>query len=541
MKEIQEPDGDPVEVKLPAIFGLRPGVYLSILYGAVLLAVLFVLLLLPGIKNRGELLMIDSLPEEAAVFVDGRYIGATPLRSFAGAGSHLVELKKEGYSFEALELELGGRLFASRFFPKKRQVDVTFSDVDGEKIFSDLFSELSHYALIDNYRENYQAPPLIGPVFRDILDAGIYENEELYEKLYMLLPNISNETMLHDFYGAYVLIKQSESVAFSSEREGLDSLIREASEASGIDPGLLELSFGKSDSPESVNTSYPAKGTAGGTILDSPEDTQSLPAPGSLRTGEIRFVKVQGARFTLGDPALSGPALPLTDTNRNNLPALVSLDSFFIADRETTVGDYRKFLAENEKWRPERRDRLAESGLADEEYLTEWSAGGDFASLPDNRPLSGISWFAAMAYCEWLDSKLPEELSGWQITLPDENRWELAALRNGSASPVFADTGGQVIPARFERYGSIGAADLSGSLWEWTGNWYFPLDRLYAASGSELQLPEMWKGAERSVRGGSWANRSDLVAVQTRAGQDPRWSTPFLGFRPMLVRKGTGR
>jgi formylglycine-generating enzyme required for sulfatase activity len=541
MKEEQQPDGAPVEVKLPVLFGLRPGVYLTILYGAVLLALLFVLLVLPGITNRGELLMVDSLPGGAAVFVDGSYVGATPLEAFVPSGNHLVEFEKNGYSFEAVEMDLGGRLFASRFFPKKRKIDADFSDADGEKIFAALFYELSGYALIDNYRENYQAPPLIEPVIRDLLAARILERDELYKNFYNLLPNISNETMLHDFYAAYVLLKESESITFSTEREGLDSLVAEVSAAIGIDPGLLELSFGKAERPDTVITAYPGRGTAGGTVLEDPDSVQGIAAPGSSGIEDVRFVKVAGARFTVGDPALKGPALPLTGMNRNTLPAVVSLDTFYIASRETTVGDYRMFLSEHEEWRPERRRELIEAGLADNEYLTEWSAGGDFSALPDNRPLSGISWFAAMAYCDWLNSKLPEEFSGWQVTLPDENRWELAAIRNGSAAPVYADTGAQVLPARFERYGSIGAADLSGSLWEWTGSWYLPLDRLYAASGSEIALPETWRGSERAVRGGSWANRSDLVAVHTRASQDPRWSTPFLGFRPALVRKGTGR
>lgn len=51
MKGEKGPDEKPVEVKLPKVFGIRPGVYLSVIYALVVIALLFVLLLLPGIKK----------------------------------------------------------------------------------------------------------------------------------------------------------------------------------------------------------------------------------------------------------------------------------------------------------------------------------------------------------------------------------------------------------------------------------------------------------------------------------------------------------
>lgn len=540
MKDEHTPDEAPVEVTLPALLGVRPGIYLTVLYGAVLLALLFVLLILPGIRNRGELLTIRSLPSGAAVMVDGRYAGATPLKVFVPAGERSITLEKPGYEFGEQKISIGGRLFASRFFPKKRSVELSFSGADPGAIFSSLFTALSGYALMEDYRENYQAPPLVTPVMRDMMETGLLSREKLYEYLYMMLPNISNETMLRDYYDAYALLRAADGVRFENEREGLAALIADSAAASGVDPGLLELSFGKAEKPEAVALSYPGTGTPGGTIVEV--RPAALPAAGSsFAAGGVRFTWVPGALFTAGSPDRSAPALPLDSKERDLLPALVNAESFFIAVRETTVGDYRRFIADNPRWAPANRVALEQAGLADGEYLTEWSAGGEFSSLPDSRPLSGISWFAAEAYCRWLDARLPEGMEEWSVVLPSEELWELAALRNGAAPSVFADNAAGVLTARFERYGAAGAADLSGNLWEWTSSWYLPLSRLYLASGTRPRLPQEWSAAERSVRGGSWANRSDMTPYHQRASQDPAWCTPFLGFRPAVVRKGAAR
>ncbi|WP_020613594.1 SUMF1/EgtB/PvdO family nonheme iron enzyme [Sediminispirochaeta bajacaliforniensis] len=538
MKGEKGPDEKPVEVKLPKVFGIRPGVYLSVIYALVVIALLFVLLLLPGIKNPGEKVTIDSLPPGAAVLLDGRYIGATPLTDFIKKGSHSLILKKKGYQFDEQDLITGGRLFASLFAPKKSHYEIQYRVVDSDEVFADLFSQLSGYALIDTYRENYQAPPLITPVFSDMVKIGTFSTEDLYDMLYKLTPNISNETILHDFYYAFILLKKHDGIEFASEREGLSVLIKEAAEATGVDPGLLELSFGKAEKPEAVRVNYSDMKRAGGTILrDEPR-----PEPSSLNLGGIRFASVSGGSFMAGDPSMTGPTLPFDRAARDSLPIKASVSGFYMAAREVTVGDYRAFLREHPEWTPEKRDNLMASGAVDEEYLSDWAARGRFSDLPDDTPLSGVSWFAAQAFCQWLEDTLPASMrDSWEVRLPSETEWELAALRNGTPRAVFADTEAQVLPARFERQGKLGIADLEGNLWEWTANWYLPLDRLYQASGVTLDLPKGWKGAERVVRGGSWANRSDLVSIYEKASQEPQWCTPFLGFRPVIAAKPTGQ
>jgi gamma-glutamyl hercynylcysteine S-oxide synthase len=536
MKEERNPENEPVEISLPRILGLRPGVYLTVLYGAVLFAILFYLLLLPGINNRGEVLHIDSVPSGAAIFVDGTYRGASPAKIFAAEGTRTVSLEKKGYQFNEENLDIGGQLVGSRFFPRRRDISFEFHQADTDRIWESLFLELSRYALIDSYRENYQAPPLIQSTVEDMLAADLLDTESLYEKLFSLLPNIGNETMLHDFFHAWKLVKAREDEYFSSEKEALSRLIEEASEAESVEPGLLELAFGKAEDPLLVQTDYLYKGIPGGTIISEEEGDETL--SGSIQVQRLRFSAVNGAIYTMGNPERSEPVLPFSEVERDTLPAGVRVDSFFVATRELTVGDWRAFIEAVPQWSPENREALAEEHLVDSEYLSDWSAGGTFSQLPDNQPLSGVSYYAALAYCSWLSGRLPDSMSeDWEVRLPSEAEWELAALRNGDTPAVFADTAGRVLPADFQRQGRLAASDFSGNLWEWTGEWYFPLSRIYVASGGGYRIPDSYRGAEVIVRGGSWANRSDMVAVYSSGSQDPTWCTPFLGFRPVMARK----
>ena len=75
---------------------------------------------------------------------------------------------------------------------------------------------------------------------------------------------------------------------------------------------------------------------------------------------------------------------------------------------------------------------------------------------------------------------------------------------------------------------------MLGNLWEWCDNYYLPADTLFGRYGMENTA---YQGAEKAVRGGSWANKARSVSAVSRGSQEPSWCTPFLGFRVVLVKK----
>jgi formylglycine-generating enzyme required for sulfatase activity len=133
-------------------------------------------------------------------------------------------------------------------------------------------------------------------------------------------------------------------------------------------------------------------------------------------------------------------------------------------------------------------------------------------------PVVGVSWFEALAYCQWLSAT-----TGETVTLPNEQQWQRAAQgdderpfpwgatlpdesrcnwrRNvDSTTPVGAYPGGA---------SPYGVLDLSGNVWEWTlSSW---------ESGDTTPNRE-----PRLLRGGCWSSDSPYsLQVNNRSALDP--------------------
>jgi len=181
-----------------------------------------------------------------------------------------------------------------------------------------------------------------------------------------------------------------------------------------------------------------------------------------------------------------------------------------------TLAAWEVFAAENPGWSADNRETLIAAGLAEESFLLPV----DSPAYPEPAA-PGISWYAAAAYCKWLSSKLPPSLAGWEVKLPSEAEWEYGIRQSG-------------LPC--------------GALWEWCDDPYAPLnffpipkkaaDILIKESGHPLNdLTAQRRALERTVRGGSWINPPNTVSPGSRGSLPPESSTPFTGFRPVIVPK----
>ncbi len=213
-------------------------------------------------------------------------------------------------------------------------------------------------------------------------------------------------------------------------------------------------------------------------------------------------------------------------------------------DREVTRELYLRFVTARPQWSRSNLAQLRENDRVDEQYLSWRESGGDTAL-----PVSHVSYHAANAFAEWFEELLPPELQGSDVRLPTESEWEWAA-RAVSATiedSVFKDRGVSGPAAlTVNRSPRAPIADLLGNVWEWTSSWYHPA--AYAAApktGADGKVVsteafDMSPGAQRVVRGGSWVNPPGSVGVVTRGAQPAEASTPFLGFRIVIVEPSNG-
>jgi formylglycine-generating enzyme required for sulfatase activity len=213
----------------------------------------------------------------------------------------------------------------------------------------------------------------------------------------------------------------------------------------------------------------------------------------------------------------------------------VFLDEYEICRYPVTVVEYLEFIKHG--------------GYANNEW---WSAGGFEAShepqewneqqLHLNRPVVGVSWFEANAYCKWWSS-----ITGDRVALPTEAEWERAArginARKypwGTAPPsppllnYVESKIGRPTPVGIYPLGATpdGICDLAGNVWEWCHDWY---NESYYGQCSKQNPQGPANGNARVVRGGSWNYFAKYCRASLRFSYIPKNRLNHLGFRMVRV------
>jgi len=152
------------------------------------------------------------------------------------------------------------------------------------------------------------------------------------------------------------------------------------------------------------------------------------------------------------------------------------------------------------------------------------------------QPVTGVSWFEATRYCEWLSGQ-----TGRKYRLPTEAEWELAARGGleqknfpwGNAPPQSRPnylTRWQTGPEPVARYSpnAFGLYDICDNVHEWCSDWYDP--NYYAVSPERNPRgPE--SGKRKSSRGGSWRHHVKVARCSARSSIPPDFQYADYGFR----------
>jgi sulfatase modifying factor 1 len=248
---------------------------------------------------------------------------------------------------------------------------------------------------------------------------------------------------------------------------------------------------------------------------------------GRFRSPVVQAVGKNGAPIVLIPPGsfLMGSS----DGEPNEKPVhTVYLPGFYMDKNEVTTALYVRFLEATGRDKPFKWNEV------------DLRKDGD-------RPVVGVSWYDAQAYCQWVEERLPTEAE-WEkaargtnaLTYPWGNEDPSEARGNFDRGFHWQGYATLAVVGSFELGKSpYGINDLAGNVSEWTADWYDP--QYYETSPARnptgpalteqskpfsLDIPQ-----RKVVRGGSWTSGPQGMRSSIRGESAPTNRHSDVGFR----------
>lgn len=266
-----------------------------------------------------------------------------------------------------------------------------------------------------------------------------------------------------------------------------------------------------------------------------PEGKTAIPPPGEKPPLPKGMVLIPEGEFQIGSN--DGEA----DDDEQPVRT-VYVDAFYMDEMEVTNAQFKEFVLENPRWQKNRIDGKFHNGR----YLWAWD-GNNYPKGRDKHPVTGVSWYAAMAYAGWTGKRLPTEAE-----------WERAA-RGGLVDKKYPH--GNTLTPRDANYGNniknttavgrypangYGLYDMTGNVSEWCLDPYhsgfyltFPQEgvaRNPLAGANTIQwlldnFTNVNVDVSRVERGGNWFDKTRGLRVADRHDFTPPSAFSVIGFR----------
>jgi formylglycine-generating enzyme required for sulfatase activity len=241
------------------------------------------------------------------------------------------------------------------------------------------------------------------------------------------------------------------------------------------------------------------------------EAADALGQVGDPRLEEDNWVKIPAGAFYMGAQKKKGRNYDPEASDDESPVHKVTLRGFRIGRFPVTVQEFGAFLAGG-------NGKLTEP--------EDWERQKQYP----NRPVVGVSWFEAAAYCSWKGGRLPTEAE-----------WERAARGPAGSRYPWGDKPpldtsranynmvvGHPTPVGLFPKGnsSEGLCDMLGNVWEWCEDWFGSYE-----AGSQENPTGPQDGKYRVLRGGSWGGVPRFVRVSLRFWYEPSFRVDVIGFR----------
>jgi formylglycine-generating enzyme required for sulfatase activity len=197
----------------------------------------------------------------------------------------------------------------------------------------------------------------------------------------------------------------------------------------------------------------------------------------------------------------------------------VYLDAFKLDVHKITTSQYAKFLEATGRNQPYKW----------EEVILE--RDGD-------RPVVGVDWHDADAYCRWEGKRLPTEAEWEKAARGIDGR--LYPWGNEKPTSQHANFGKDewegyetLSPKMYLAAGRspYGIYDLAGNAWEWVADW---MESSYYETSPNRNPVGPSSGQTKVIRGGSWGDDPATIRSTARFGSDPAKKDNVTGFRCAL-------
>ena len=464
--------GNEDTVRLKPFMGIRPGIYLTAIYSFILLLILFFLFIFPGLINNGSVLIVETWPGSAAIRVDDVYMGVAGSRIFLPNGTYMIKAVMPGFEEQTMRHTVNGRVFGSLLFPRREKMTFTLKTQDPAAAFAVYAAEFTEWTFGGEPTASWQIPL--------ILSEGVYrtgpetaEKEELEEILIAASRFTVTRAALRDLLRAKTLL---DNMGYAPSAVSLLNSISDIFVFLSQNPGSAEW----------LCNLFPSNSPVARAIKDSQWYSSSVYSPVIIPDGagdtyieiaELSFADIPSAVITLDENS------PLSAQNNTYI------NGFYMCDTSVPLPLFEKFLEENPGWT--------------EHYTEYYPQEIEISPLGvyKGNAATGITWYAAEAFCKWLTGFLPASLADMEVRLPTEDEWSIAAL-------------------------FISNMRFPG--WEWCIDPYSPLPSLKASK----QAIETVGSPERSLRG-----RQSVSSTETRASLPPDFSSPFVTLRPVIAEK----